>query len=64
MKSKYLSRKFVIAIALIILVTVLLIFKYVDQDTWSNTIIWISGFYGLSNPLSKAAGKIGIKSNA
>jgi hypothetical protein len=63
MENKYLSRKFLIAVSLIILVTVLLIFKHVDEKTWSTTIAWISGSYGLSNPLSKAAGKFNGKIN-
>ena len=61
MENKWTSRKFVIAIFLIFLSTGLLCTKFIDQKTWSEIIMWVSIFYGLSNPASKIAGKFVLK---
>jgi|APSaa5957512622_1039677.scaffolds.fasta_scaffold52442_4 hypothetical protein len=57
LESKWLSRKFIITIALEVLTTALLCFKAIDSNSWVEMTKWIWIVYGVANPASKIISK-------
>jgi hypothetical protein len=51
--SSLLSRKFLLAVALLVCVTWLLGIDKIDKSTWQWLVVWVSGTYFGSNVIQK-----------
>lgn len=55
--KKYLSRKFIMALFILVMVTVLLCIGKIDASTYKDVLIWIGNGYLLVNVVNKRKNK-------